>query len=241
MYSSKSGKDIAKFQKNHEEKGNNLEKWSTYQRHLKKVGKLDAVREDRLQELGFVWNINDDNQQWEKWEDMFFLLVQFKEREGHYNVPPSHVESGINLGCWLQRQKNLKNIGKLDSANQDQLEKLCFIWKVYNKKWKDLFTLLSQVKGVADQKNVDQESYQILKDYKILEDNFLRLMCILSAREQVIIRMRLGLDDGKVRTLEEISRHLSVEKECIRQFQSTAQEKLQQHVKSIQHEIILTS
>jgi len=73
-----------------------------------------------------------------------------------------------------------------------------------------------------DQKPLDLASYQMLKD------DLSRLICTLNSREQAVIRMRFGLDDGKAKTLEEIGRKFSVTRERIRQIEARALHKLRQ-------------
>jgi RNA polymerase sigma factor (sigma-70 family) len=73
-----------------------------------------------------------------------------------------------------------------------------------------------------DQKPVDQASYQMFKD------DISRLICTLNSREQAVIRMRYGLDDGRPKTLEEIGRRFSVTRERIRQIEGRALHKLRQ-------------
>ena len=33
------------------------------------------------------------------------LLLVYREREGHCDVPKAHVEEGVRLGGWLQKQR----------------------------------------------------------------------------------------------------------------------------------------
>ena len=81
---------------------------------------------------------------------------------------------------------------------------------------------LGDLMGDPDQQPVDQASYQMLKD------DISRLICTLNSREQAVIRMRFGLDDGKAKTLEEIGRRFSVTRERIRQIEARALHKLRQ-------------
>ena len=81
---------------------------------------------------------------------------------------------------------------------------------------------LGDLMGDPDQKPVDQASYQMLKD------DMSRLICTLNSREQAVIRMRFGLDDGKAKTLEEIGNRFKVTRERIRQIESRALHKLRQ-------------
>lgn len=83
------------------------------------------------------------------------------------------------------------------------------------------FTLEDSLKD-PDQKPVDSASYEMLKD------DISRLICTLNSREQAVIRMRFGLDDGKAKTLEEIGRRFSVTRERIRQIEARALHKLRQ-------------
>jgi RNA polymerase primary sigma factor len=48
----------------------------------------------------------------------------------------------------------------------------------------------------------------------------------LGEREQEVVRMRFGLDDGQPRTLEEVGRHFGVTRERIRQIESKTLAKL---------------
>ena len=63
---------------------------------------------------------------------------------------------------------------------------------------------------------------------QMLKDDMSRLICTLNAREQAVIRMRYGLDDGRAKTLEEIGLRFSVTRERIRQIEGRALHKLRQ-------------
>jgi len=64
--------------------------------------------------------------------------------------------------------------------------------------------------------------------YGMLKDDLLRIVSTLNSREQAVIRLRFGLDDGKPKTLEDIGRRFSVTRERIRQIESRALHKLRQ-------------
>lgn len=64
--------------------------------------------------------------------------------------------------------------------------------------------------------------------YRMLQDDVGRLIYTLNAREQAVIRLRFGLDDGTPKTLEEIGRKFSVTRERIRQIEARALHKLRQ-------------
>jgi RNA polymerase primary sigma factor len=54
----------------------------------------------------------------------------------------------------------------------------------------------------------------------------------LSDREQQVVRLRFGLDDGQVRTLEEVGREFGVTRERIRQIESKVLAKLRHPIRS---------
>jgi len=76
-------------------------------------------------------------------------------------------------------------------------------------------------------KDAGPEPVEVAND-DMLKDDVSRMLCTLSPREQAVIRMRFGLDDGKAKTLEEIGRRFSVTRERIRQIEARALHKLRQ-------------
>mmetsp|Transcript_24681 Transcript_24681/g.36187 ORF Transcript_24681/g.36187 Transcript_24681/m.36187 type:complete len:578 (+) Transcript_24681:107-1840(+) len=82
--------------------------------------------------------------------------------------------------------------------------------------------LLQDTVGDPAEIPVDAASNQMLKD------DVSRLLSTLNSREQAVVRMRFGLDDGKAKTLEEIGRRFSVTRERIRQIEARALHKLRQ-------------
>src|SRR5439155_20706043 len=54
----------------------------------------------------------------------------------------------------------------------------------------------------------------------------------LSEREQKVVRLRFGLDDGQMRTLAEVGREFGVTRERIRQIESKTLAKLRHPIRS---------
>lgn len=73
-----------------------------------------------------------------------------------------------------------------------------------------------------EQEAIDKASHQMMKE------DLSRLICTLNKREQAVVRMRYGLDDGQPKTLEEIGNRFSVTRERIRQIEARALQKLRQ-------------
>jgi RNA polymerase primary sigma factor len=67
---------------------------------------------------------------------------------------------------------------------------------------------------------------------RLLKDQLNEIMNDLAPREQKILRLRFGLEDGITHTLEEVGKEFAVTRERIRQIEAKALEKIRQHGKS---------
>ena len=56
-----------------------------------------------------------------------------------------------------------------------------------------------------------------------------QILGTLTEREQKILKLRFGLEDGKSHTLEEVGQEFSVTRERIRQIEAKALAKLRKH------------
>jgi RNA polymerase primary sigma factor len=68
--------------------------------------------------------------------------------------------------------------------------------------------------------------------YELLKEHINDVLSLLTPREQRILRMRFGLDDGRSHTLEETGQEFGVTRERIRQIESKALLKLKKHRES---------
>jgi RNA polymerase primary sigma factor len=66
----------------------------------------------------------------------------------------------------------------------------------------------------------------------LLKDLIQEIMIDLSEREQKILNMRFGLEDGVSHTLEEVGKTFGVTRERIRQIEAKALEKVREHHKA---------
>jgi len=62
--------------------------------------------------------------------------------------------------------------------------------------------------------------------FTMLKDQLLKVLDTLTPREEKVLRLRYGLDDGKPRTLEEVGKEFNVTRERIRQIEAKALRKL---------------
>ena len=65
--------------------------------------------------------------------------------------------------------------------------------------------------------------------YELLKGHVDEFLGYLSPREQKILKMRFGLEDGKTHTLEEVGKEFGVTRERIRQIEAKALQKLRKH------------
>lgn len=68
--------------------------------------------------------------------------------------------------------------------------------------------------------------------YHLLKDHIREILKYLTPREQKILRMRFGLDDGRSHTLEEVGREFGVTRERIRQIEAKSLQRLKKHRES---------
>jgi len=64
---------------------------------------------------------------------------------------------------------------------------------------------------------------------QLLKEQVKEMLSVLTDREQKILKMRFGLEDGKSHTLEEVGQEFSVTRERIRQIEAKALSKLRKH------------
>ena len=62
--------------------------------------------------------------------------------------------------------------------------------------------------------------------YAVLKEQMLSVLHKLTPREEMVLRLRYGIDDGRPRTLEEVGKEFNVTRERIRQIEAKALRKL---------------
>ncbi|MEK7611839.1 MAG: sigma-70 family RNA polymerase sigma factor [Patescibacteria group bacterium] len=82
---------------------------------------------------------------------------------------------------------------------------------------------------IPDEKNLSPSQ---IASQGLLREKIREILVDLSEREQDILKMRFGLDDGVTHTLEEVGQKFGVTRERIRQIEAKALAKIREHGKS---------
>lgn len=83
---------------------------------------------------------------------------------------------------------------------------------------------------VKDEKEL---SPKVVAGRELLKERLYAIISDLSPREQKILKMRFGFDDGITHTLEEVGKEFGVTRERIRQIEAKSLEKIRKHDRSI--------
>jgi RNA polymerase primary sigma factor len=79
---------------------------------------------------------------------------------------------------------------------------------------------------IEDKESLSPEENAI---YQLMRGHVGESLVLLSPREQKILKMRFGLEDGRTHTLEEVGKEFGVTRERIRQIEAKALQKLKRH------------
>ena len=121
---------------------------------------------------------------------------------------PTDEQIAERLGWTAQRVKQVKNVARepvsLESPVGEEEDSL--------------------LGDFIEDKDVENPSSQT--QFKMLQDEIIGILKTLPAREQEVLKMRFGLDDGYSLTLEEVGLYFNVTRERIRQIEAKALRRL---------------
>ncbi|MCP5453987.1 MAG: RNA polymerase sigma factor RpoD [Spirochaetaceae bacterium] len=127
---------------------------------------------------------------------------------------PSDEEVAQQLGWPVSRVKSVKNVAREPISLETPIGE-------------DEDSLLGDF---IEDKEIENPSVQT--DYKLLQEQIRSVLSTLPPREQEVLRMRFGLDDGYSLTLEEVGLYFNVTRERIRQIEAKALKKLRHFKRS---------
>lgn len=110
--------------------------WVGKQRIKRNNGLLSNERIERLNEIGFIWDVLAAN-----WEEMFEYFLESKRKHGNRNMPSRWPENP-KLGRWVSTQREFWKNGKLSEDRIKRLEAIGFEWNILEAKWNEMFSAL---------------------------------------------------------------------------------------------------
>ncbi len=146
---------------------------------------------------------------------------------------PVHMVETINKLARIQRQLTLElnrepSEDELAKKMNISVEKIRDIYKI-SQEPVSLETPIGEEDDshlgdfIKDERNMSPEEYAT---NEMLKDEISEVLLTLTEREEKVIRLRFGLEDGKSRTLEEVGQMFGVTRERIRQIEAKALRKL---------------
>jgi len=146
---------------------------------------------------------------------------------------PVHMVETINKLARVQRQLTLElnrepSEEELAKKMNTTVEKIRDIYKI-SQEPVSLETPIGEEDDshlgdfIKDERNMSPEEYAT---NEMLKDEISEVLLTLTEREEKVIRLRFGLEDGKSRTLEEVGQMFGVTRERIRQIEAKALRKL---------------
>jgi hypothetical protein len=145
-------------------KDRSLRRWVQTQRYFNEKEILKKDRKELLDELGFVWRIDkaDANASLtqRKWDEMFDRLVEYKQINGHVNVPLSFQKWG--LGRWVVNRLAEGRNGQLDPR---RAKRLVAIGMNFDSRWNENFEKLKAYKKTNGHCRVSRTENNRLADW----------------------------------------------------------------------------
>jgi len=151
---------------------------------------------------------------------------------------PVHMVETINKFKKIQK-KLIQDLGReplpeeIAAEMGEDIEKIRHIIKISQQ-------TVSLETSVGDEDSEDSKLVDFIQDFKtvtpddvtsleLLRGHIKEIISELTPREQKILEMRFGLEDGVAHTLEEVGHEFGVTRERIRQIEAKALEKIEEH------------
>ena len=142
--------------------GFRLGQWVRTQRRAKKSNLLTCQQIDRLDTLGFVWDVPEF-----AWTMNFQRLTAYAEKHGHVLVPWTYeAADGFKLGMWVNKQRAAKARGKLSKEQIAKLDEHGFVWGAVRFAWYSAVRQLQAFKAQHGHVLVPQ-NYQTPDGFKL--------------------------------------------------------------------------
>lgn len=150
------------------EDGYRLGQWVTVQRQDRTKGRLEADRQQRLQDIPeWTWDPVAD-----LWEEGFRRAQEYAKLNGHANVPQPHfAEDGYPLGTWVNTQRTKNRTNALLADRAQRLGDLPgWVWDPLAAKWPEGFGRLQEYFAANN-------TTRVLQTYKAPDGYALGIWC----------------------------------------------------------------
>ena len=119
-----------------------LHQWVRHQRYQFKRNVLSLHRVDRLESIGFTWNVYDTN-----WMKMYKRLVAYKKQFKTTSVPALYT-TDPQLGEWVaaQRIRYNRKKSRLTVDRITQLDSIGFVWNILDAQWTEKYDRIVKYK-----------------------------------------------------------------------------------------------
>jgi len=171
------------------DEGFRLGTWQSHQRGNYRKGNLSSERIERLEEIGFKWEILE-----EQFEKGFQQTLLYKESTGDANATGTYkTDDGYLLGIWQRNQRGNYKSGNLSSDRIEQLEKIGFIWEKFEQKFEKGFQETLHYKKSTGNPNTPA-SYKTAEGFRLG----------LWQQHQRMSYKKGNLSSGRIKQLEKI-------------------------------------
>lgn len=123
-----------------EKKKAKAKSWLSSQRRLRRQGKLSSKHIEMLNELGMLWNPNDDP--WEKnfilFQEKIFVNILKEMRKKEIWISKKKLDQVCEIENWMTQQRNLYLENKLSLENLTRLKAINFPFEISNDEKEDL-------------------------------------------------------------------------------------------------------
>lgn len=231
-------------------KNKNLVKKAAYIRKTYSLLEYDDLIQEGI--IGLIYGIEKYNIKYETQFTtyVYYWIVQVIDRaiydKGSTVRLPVHLVEKMNRLSKLENQQAVldgkvppEEICKMLDISMNEYNLLKFYMQSF-KTVASLNKIVGEDTGDSDSELMDFipstsqlsdiPSYENETENTVIENelrkNIDELLSTLTPREEKILRLRFGLDDGKDRTLEEVGREFNVTRERIRQIEARALRKL---------------
>lgn len=111
--------------------GMRLGTWCINQRKLYNAGKLSKTRVEKLNGIGFVWSVGEEN-----WNAMFARLSELTKMLGHFPKAGDFTGDYEDISGWLNGQRTAFRCGRMSEDRVQKLKKLgCRLNPSASEKW----------------------------------------------------------------------------------------------------------